>query len=164
MIFLVSIFRSSFLSTMESALATHDVAAPHFLGDAIPIDHAGTKILDVNRWQTSRAPSQHEAYIRRHPITDMRNLVGAIPGTNCTGNRIARTPNTDASLIDPNNRWLRNSASSHIPNPDFMNPKNALRLGECLPGTCPARYLCMKYLISSPKFILTLASPPSRPH
>ena len=32
------------------------------------------------------------------------------------------------------------------------------------PGTCPARYLCIKYLISSPKFILTLGSPPSRPH
>ena len=23
------------------------------------------------------------------------------------------------------------------------------------PGACPARYLCIKYLISSPKFILT---------
>ena len=32
------------------------------------------------------------------------------------------------------------------------------------PGACPARYLCIKYLISSPKFILTLGSPPSRPH
>ena len=32
------------------------------------------------------------------------------------------------------------------------------------PGACPARYLCIWYLISSPKFILTLGSPPSRPH
>ena len=29
---------------------------------------------------------------------------------------------------------------------------------------CPARYLCIKYPISCPKFILTLGSPPSRPH
>ena len=32
------------------------------------------------------------------------------------------------------------------------------------PGACPVRYLCIKYLISSPKFILTLGSPPNRPH
>ena len=32
------------------------------------------------------------------------------------------------------------------------------------PGACPARYLCIKYLISSPRFILTLGSPPSRLH
>ena len=31
-------------------------------------------------------------------------------------------------------------------------------------GACPACYLCIKYRISSPKFILTLGSPPSRPH
>ena len=37
-------------------------------------------------------------------------------------------------------------------------------MGECLPGACPARYLCIKYLISSPRFILTEGSPPSRPH
>ena len=36
--------------------------------------------------------------------------------------------------------------------------------GECLPGARLARYLCIKYLISSPKAILTLGSPPSRPH
>ena len=36
--------------------------------------------------------------------------------------------------------------------------------GECLLGVRPACYLCIKYLISSPKFILTLGSPPSRPH
>ena len=36
--------------------------------------------------------------------------------------------------------------------------------GECLPGARLARDLCIKYLISSPKFILTLGSPPSRPH
>ena len=35
---------------------------------------------------------------------------------------------------------------------------------RCAPGACPARYLCIKYLIYSPKFILTLGSPPSRPH
>ena len=35
---------------------------------------------------------------------------------------------------------------------------------RCTPSACPARYLCIKYLISSPKFILTLGSPPSRPH
>ena len=39
-----------------------------------------------------------------------------------------------------------------------------LTQGECLPGACPARYLCIKYLISGPKFILTLGSSPSRPH
>ena len=33
-----------------------------------------------------------------------------------------------------------------------------------VPGACPARYLCIKYLISSPKFILTEGSPPSRLH
>ena len=37
-------------------------------------------------------------------------------------------------------------------------------LGECLPGACTARYVCIKYGISSPKIILTLGSPPSRPH
>ena len=37
-------------------------------------------------------------------------------------------------------------------------------LGEYLPGACSARFLCIQYLISSPKFILTLGSPPSRPH
>ena len=37
-------------------------------------------------------------------------------------------------------------------------------MGECLPGACPVHYLCIKYLISSPKFILTLGNPPSRPH
>jgi hypothetical protein len=37
-------------------------------------------------------------------------------------------------------------------------------LGEYLPGARPARYLCIKYLISCPRFILTLGSPPSRPH
>ena len=42
--------------------------------------------------------------------------------------------------------------------------RNTLPMGECLPGTCPARYLCIKYLISSPKFFLTLGSPPSRLH
>ena len=33
-----------------------------------------------------------------------------------------------------------------------------------VPGACLARYLCIKYLIYSPKFILTLGSPPSRQH
>ena len=32
------------------------------------------------------------------------------------------------------------------------------------PSACPARYLCVKYLISSPKAIPTQGSPPSRPH
>ena len=32
------------------------------------------------------------------------------------------------------------------------------------PGACLARYLCMKYPISSPKSIPTEGSPPSRPH
>ena len=32
------------------------------------------------------------------------------------------------------------------------------------PGACPAHCLCIKYLISAPKCILTLGSPPSRPH
>ena len=36
--------------------------------------------------------------------------------------------------------------------------------GERLPGVHPARYLCIKYLISSPKFVLTLGKPLSRPH
>ena len=36
--------------------------------------------------------------------------------------------------------------------------------GKCLPSACLARYLCMKYLISSPHFILTWGSPESRPH
>ena len=40
----------------------------------------------------------------------------------------------------------------------------AATMRECLPGACPAHYLCIKYLISSPKLILTLGSPPSRPH
>ena len=40
----------------------------------------------------------------------------------------------------------------------------AKTVGERLPSACPARYLCFKYLISSPKFILTWGSPPSRPH
>ena len=31
-------------------------------------------------------------------------------------------------------------------------------------NACPARYLCIKDPISSPKFVLTLGSPPSRPH
>ena len=31
-------------------------------------------------------------------------------------------------------------------------------------GACPVCYLCIQYLISSPKFILTLGIPPSRPH
>ena len=35
---------------------------------------------------------------------------------------------------------------------------------ECLPGACPAHYLCIKYPISSPKFILTQGSPTKRPH
>ena len=35
---------------------------------------------------------------------------------------------------------------------------------ERLPGPCPARYLCIKYPISSPKFIPTSGSSPSRPH
>ena len=35
---------------------------------------------------------------------------------------------------------------------------------RCKPGACPARCLCNKYSISSPKFILTQGSPPSRPH
>ena len=34
---------------------------------------------------------------------------------------------------------------------------------ECLPGACPVRYLHIKYLISSPRLILTLGSSPSRP-
>ena len=41
--------------------------------------------------------------------------------------------------------------------------------GEYLPGACPAHarratFVSIKYLISSPKFILTLGSPPSRTH
>ena len=31
-------------------------------------------------------------------------------------------------------------------------------------NVCPARYLCIKYPISSPKFIFTKGNPPSRPH
>ena len=31
-------------------------------------------------------------------------------------------------------------------------------------GACPARYLCITYLISSPKFVFTRGNPPSRPH
>ena len=31
-------------------------------------------------------------------------------------------------------------------------------------NVCPARYLCFKYLISSPELIVTLGSPPSRLH
>ena len=37
-------------------------------------------------------------------------------------------------------------------------------LGESLPSARPARYLCIKYPGSSPKFILTEGSPLSRPH
>ena len=36
--------------------------------------------------------------------------------------------------------------------------------GECLPGACPARHLCIKYPISSPKLIPTQGIPPSRLH
>ena len=32
------------------------------------------------------------------------------------------------------------------------------------PPPCPVRYLCIKYLVSRPKLILTWGSPPSRPH
>ena len=32
--------------------------------------------------------------------------------------------------------------------------------GECLPGACPARYLCIKYLISSPKGLSPLREVP----
>ena len=42
-------------------------------------------------------------------------------------------------------------------------PTTLRSMGECLPGARPARYLCVKYLISSPTFILTLGSPPGRP-
>ena len=49
-----------------------------------------------------------------------------------------------------------------------LHHRNVLHLGGMFarraPGTCPARYLCIKNLICSPKFILTLGSPPSRPH
>ena len=31
-------------------------------------------------------------------------------------------------------------------------------------NVCLARYLCIKYLFSCPRFILTLGCPPSRPH
>ena len=31
-------------------------------------------------------------------------------------------------------------------------------------NVCPAHYLCIKYPISRPKFVLTLGSPPSRLH
>ena len=37
-------------------------------------------------------------------------------------------------------------------------------MGECLHGARLARYLCIKYPCSSPKFMLTLGNPPSRPH
>ena len=36
--------------------------------------------------------------------------------------------------------------------------------GECLPGVRMARYLCIEYPISSPRFSLAWGSPPSRPH
>ena len=31
-------------------------------------------------------------------------------------------------------------------------------------NVCPARYLCIKYPVCSPRFILTQGSPPSRLH
>ena len=47
-----------------------------------------------------------------------------------------------------------------------LNKKKVLggMFARCTPSACPAHYLCIKHLISSPKFILTLGSPPSRPH
>ena len=44
-----------------------------------------------------------------------------------------------------------------------QKPSTEWTAGECLPSACPARYLCIKYPISSPSFIPTLGSPPSRP-
>ena len=53
----------------------------------------------------------------------------------------------------------------------YLNPQNHRNGCVCggmfarrAPSACPARYLCIKYPISSPKLILTLGSPPSRPH
>ena len=49
----------------------------------------------------------------------------------------------------------------------FHTPQNATWMGECVSGTRLAhawRATFVKYLISRPKFILTLGSPPSRPH
>ena len=40
--------------------------------------------------------------------------------------------------------------------PDGEGLRHPWLLRECLPGACPARYFCIKYLISSPRFILTL--------
>ena len=56
----------------------------------------------------------------------------------------------------------------HFPVMSFDDPRHVgqgiLNLRGNLPGACPARYLCIKYLVSSPKFILTLGSPPNTPH
>ena len=40
-------------------------------------------------------------------------------------------------------------------------PPNGGMFAWRAPGACPARYLCIQYPISSPKFILTLGSPPN---
>ena len=47
---------------------------------------------------------------------------------------------------------------------DGQTERQAGMFARRAPGACPVRNLCLKYLISSPKFILTLGSPPSRPH
>ena len=47
-------------------------------------------------------------------------------------------------------RWRR---TRRQPTPDHTPAGQSQ--GECLPGACPAHYLCIKYLISSPKFIPT---------
>ena len=60
----------------------------------------------------------------------------------------------------PHWRWQRSPEWERPPVPvltscGFNSPPTPQPPGECLPGACPAHYLCIKYLISSPKLIPT---------
>ena len=108
--------------------------------------------------------STHSAI--QHPAASEENMIVAstlkgyhhIPGSRCPFHNVCASrigQITIRPLHHMRHTWQHNTIAKIGP---------ASSMGECLPGACPARYLCIKYLISSPRFILTLGSPPSRPH
>ena len=103
------------------------------------------------------------APLTRAACRSLKRFTHARPGT--PPPPIVQATVNDQKLTDPPPRiaWPYNDDGRHPP-ASLWHSNSTSSLGECLPGVRPARYLCIEYLISSPRFILTLGSPPRRPH
>ena len=137
--------------TTHATVDTIRIPLPN--GDAYP---AGPVVWGLRTWsphcRRSYSPSMPTAWLTR--TSGMRQVLGALvfrQGVQISNYSLQQATRGIALATGPTTTFRLRSVTAN---------EKTWRA----PGACPTRYLCIKYLISSPKYILTLGSPPSRLH